>query len=315
MLDLVTIGETMVVFIPRESGYLRYVSEFTKKTAGAESNVAIGLAKLGHSSGWISKIGNDEFGEFLLRELRGEGVDTSRVLRSDTNPTGLMFKQFRSGGETSVFYYRRDSAASTLCPEDLDADYIRSARIVHLSGITPALSASCAETVPHIMRIAREAGALVSFDPNIRLRLWDAARAKQTLAPLFAQSDIVLIGQDEGEMLVGEREPEGIIAALRAQGARWIAVKMGKRGAMVADQSESFMIPIVDGPVVDNVGAGDAFDAGFLCGILEGCGMRECGEMGSIMGGAAVSANGDVEGLPNREQFDRIRQKATMIYR
>ena len=315
MLDLVTIGETMVVFIPRESGYLRYVSEFTKKTAGAESNVAIGLAKLGHSSGWISKICNDEIGEFLLRELRGEGVDTSRVLRSDTNPTGLMFKQFRSGGETSVFYYRRDSAASTLCPEDLDADYIRSARIVHLSGITPALSASCAETVPHIMRIAREAGALVSFDPNIRLRLWDAARAKQTLAPLFAQSDIVLIGQDEGEMLVGEREPEGIIAALRAQGARWIAVKMGKRGAMVADQSESFMIPIVDGPVVDNVGAGDAFDAGFLCGILEGCGVRECGEMGSIMGGAAVSANGDVEGLPNREQFDRIRQKATMIYR
>lgn len=315
MLDLVTVGETMVAFTPATPGFLRYVQQFGKVTAGAESNVAIGMAKLGHSSGWISKLGKDEFGEFVLRELRGEGVDTSRVVRSETNPTGIMFKQFNPGGESSVFYYRKNSAASTLCPADIDEEYLTQARVVHVSGVTAALSPSCAETLRHMVAVARGAGALVSFDPNIRLKLWSAQQAKETLQPLLGQSDIVLLGQDEGELLLGTSQPKEIIAALRKLSVGRIAVKMGARGAVVADGDTIAEIPAVEATVVDNIGAGDAFNTGFLSGVIEGRPVLECGEMGALMGALAVSTNGDVEGLPNREQFDNIRKQTHVVYR
>lgn len=315
MLDLVTVGETMVAFIPKEQGFLRYVQSFGKKAAGAESNVAIGIAKLGHSSGWISKLGKDEFGEYILRELRGEGVDTSRVIRSGENPTGLMFKQFNNGGETTVCYYRSNSAASTLCPEEIDNDYIRQARIVHISGVTPALSPSCARTIRHIVEITRQGGGQVSFDPNIRLKLWDRELARNTLGPLLSQSDIVLLGEDEGEILLGTKEPSEMISLLRQRGVKRIAVKMGSQGAVVADMKSIVKIPAVKTVSVDNVGAGDAFNTGVLCGIIEGRDIQECGEMGALMGSLAVSTYGDVEGLPNREQFDCIRKNVQVIYR
>ncbi len=306
MRDLVTLGETMVAFIPTTRTALRYVNTFGKVIAGAESNVAIGLSKLGHSTGWISKVGDDEFGEFIIREIRGEGVDTSHVVRDTEHSTGIMFKQFSADNESSVFYYRKNSAASTLSPTDIDESYVRDARILMVSGITPALSPSCRETVFHTVELARRHGVSVCFDPNIRRKLWSEAEARDVLAPLLALSDIVCTGLDEATILTGETSPEQVARTLRARGARWIGVKLGAAGAYVADRDTAVRLPAHPAKVVDTIGAGDAFNSGFLCGILEGKGIEACGRLGTIMGALAVSSYGDIEGLPNRAALEKI---------
>jgi 2-dehydro-3-deoxygluconokinase len=305
-IEVVTIGETMVAFIPNAHTALRYVEHFTKVVAGAESNVAVGLVKLGHSSGWISKLGNDEFGQFILRELRGEGVDVSSVLISDTNPTGIMFKQFTNDKDSSVFYYRNNSAASTIHKDELDTQYIQDARILHISGITPALSKSCEETTLEAMNFARRQGILVCFDPNIRLKLWSKQKAKSVLEPLLSLSDIVLLGEDEAELLMGLSAPIKIVDNLRKRGVRWIGIKQGSKGAYVADVNTELSIPPYPVTVVDTIGAGDAFNAGFLAGLLENKSIASCGKMGVMMGALAVSSYGDFEGLPNRASFDSM---------
>ena len=310
MLDLVTLGETMVAFIPGEPTYLRYVDSFGKTCAGAESNVAVGLCKLGRTAGWMSKVGNDEFGEFILRELRGEGVDTSRVLRHPDRPTGIMFKQFVKNSESSVFYYRKNSAAASLCPADLDEAYIASARMLLVSGITPALSPECRAAVDVAVDMAKRHGVLVCFDPNIRKKLWTAAEAKDALTPLLPRCDVVLLGADEAELLLGVSDPGEIVRALRGLGVRWMGIKMGAEGARVADGDRDVRIPAFPVHCVDNIGAGDAFNAGFLCGLLEGAPIEECGRMAALMGALAVSVPGDTEGIPNRAAFDGILRNA-----
>jgi len=331
MLDLVTFGETMVAFTPTEKGSIRYASSLGKRTAGAESNIAIGLAKLGKKTGWFSKLGEDEFGEYILRELRGEGVDTSTVVMSKNNPTGIMFKQISAGNETSVFYYRKGSAASTMMPEELPLEYIKQSKILYISGITPALSNSCKETIfaalDFAKKIAKDNQIQICFDPNIRLKLWNKEEAKECLTVLLKMSNIVLIGDEEAEILFDNFDKPNVsdkhnkyntsyvIDHLRNLGVSKIAVKLGDKGAVVADENESFHISPLLVEVVDNIGAGDAFNAGFLCGLLEGRGMEECGNMGAIMGAYAVSSYGDVEGLPNRIQLDALLNKREKIYR
>lgn len=315
MLDLITIGETMVAFMPEKKEFIRYAHNFEKKTAGAESNVAIGISKLGHKSGWISKLGKDEFGEFIIRELRGEGVDTSNVVKTNAYPTGIMFKQFNTGSETSVFYYRKNSAASKLTKDDIDENYIKQAKIVHISGITPALSKECKETIDYIISIAEKNNIIVSFDPNIRLKLWTKEEAKKSLIGILEKSQVILIGIEEAEILLGEKEPYAVINKLRNMGIEKIAIKIGSKGAIVADTKDVFEIPVVKVKVVDNIGAGDAFNSGFLSGIIEQKSIKECGKMGVLMGAFAVSSFGDVEGLPDREQFDKIMNNSQEIYR
>lgn len=315
MFDVITVGETMVSFIPKEKEKIRYAHSFCKRVAGAESNVAIGLSKLGKKSGWISKLGNDEFGEFILRELRGEGVDTSRVIRTDRYPTGIMFKETSYLNDTSVFYYRQNSAASTLSVSDLDEEYIKQAKILHLTGVTPALSNSCREVFEYLADFAKKNGILLSFDPNIRLKLWSEKEAVQCLKGVLTQSDIVLINQQEAKILLDIQETEAIIDRLRSFGAQKIAVKLGPQGAVVADQQHIYRCPQIDVPVVDNIGAGDAFNAGFLFGILEGKDTQMCGTIGSMMGSLAVASVGDTEGLPDREQIRKYLNHEKIIYR
>jgi len=305
MPEVITIGETMVLFSPMQNGPLRYVHGFQKSMAGAESNVAIGLTKLSHSCGWLRRGGPDEFGEFLLREIRGEGVDVAQVKMDPEAPTGLMFKEIHEGRETKVYYYRRNSAASRMSPDDLDEEYISRAKILHLTGITPALSQSCRETVYRAIEMAREKGILVSFDPNIRLKLWNRKEAAEVLGQILRRADIVLPGLDEAQMILGLDEPDEIIDALLSFGIKKVALKLGKEGALVADRESRIK---VDGfkvdRVVDPIGAGDAYAAGFLAGILEGKSLLECGRLANAMGAFAVTSRGDIEGLPTRSELE-----------
>jgi 2-dehydro-3-deoxygluconokinase len=314
-LEVITIGESLVAFVPNAHTKLRYVQQFSKVVAGAESNVAVGLSKLGHPTGWMSKVGSDEFGQFIIRELRAEGVDTSHVLISDEGPSGIMFKQFSANLASQVFYYRKGSAASTLKVSDLDWEYLKQAKVLHLSGITPALSTSCRDVVDELFSFAKQQGILLSFDPNIRRKLWSEAEAARVLSPLLAQADIVLMGEDEGELLLGSDDRHRIAAMLLEKGAKAIGIKRGGEGAFVADAVAGFDIPIHPVKVVDTIGAGDAFNAGFLAGILEGKPIKECGRMGSLMGALAVSSYGDTEGLPDRKAFDDLMQNEKEIER
>lgn len=305
MLDVVTLGETMVLMTPEVSGPLRYVNRFIKQIGGAESNFAIGIVRLGHKAGWISKLGNDEFGKYILSFIRGEGVDTSRVKFDPEAPTAVYFKERREYGETRVYYYRRGSAASRLTPEDLDPDYIGSAKYLHVTGITPALSESCYLTVKEAIKIAKSRGVKVSLDPNIRLKLWSKERAREVIMELAEQADIVLPGVSEGEILVGEKDPEKIAAKFLDLGVSIVVVKLGEKGAYYATKNESKFVPGYPVErVVDPIGAGDGFAAGFIAGLLKNYSLEQAVKLANAVGAIVTTVIGDVEGLPTMEEVE-----------
>lgn len=303
MLDVVTLGESMILLTPLSQGRMRYADLYRRSLAGAESNVAIGLARLGLRAGWISQVGADEFGAYIVAQIRGEGVDVSRVRVDPQAPTGLYFKEFRRPGETHVWYYRRGSAASRLSPECVDWDYVRSAKILHLTGITPALSDSCAATVRRAIAEARSAGVQVSFDPNIRLKLWSAEDARRFILDILPQVDILLPGRDEAQLLVGPGEPEALCRHLRALGPSVIGLKLGSAGAAAADASGVYFAPSPPVTVVDTIGAGDGFAAAFLACRLKGYTLPQTVALAAAAGALVTTVSGDVEGLPTWDEL------------
>ena len=314
MPEIITAGETMAVMSPREQGPLRYVSDYKLRMAGAESNVAVGICKMGHTAGWISRLGEDEMGAFVLNATRGEGVDCQNVIIDKAHRTGLMLKEM-GNGETKVYYYRENSAASHLCPADLDETYLATAKIIHLTGITPVLSKSCEETCIAMAEFANKNNMMLSFDPNIRKKLWKERDYRPLMKELLYKADIALLGKDEAEQILGISDPEEIVGILREKGVKYIAVKDGGNGAWVANQDTmEFMAPYPCRPV-DPIGAGDAFNAGFLCGILEGKPLAECGRMAAIAGALATETPGDIEGYPSRKQLEMKMQSGKEIYR
>jgi 2-dehydro-3-deoxygluconokinase len=307
LVDVVSLGEMMVMLVATEPGPLRTADTFRKHVAGSEANVAIGLARLGHQPGWISRLGDDEFGHYVRNFLRGEGVDVSQVILDPDHPTGTAFKERRELGPRRVIYYRRGSAASFLSPADLNPAYFQGARYFHVSGINPALSTSMHETTRAAISLAKEAGALISFDPNVRLRLWDADTCRRTLRELMPQCDLVLPGADEAELLTGESDPEQAARALRQLGVRQVVVKLGAQGSLSLDDAGVLRVPAFPlERIVDPVGAGDGFAAGFLSGQLRGWGTAESLRLANLVGAAAMSVSGDVEGLPTFEEVGAL---------
>jgi 2-dehydro-3-deoxygluconokinase len=304
-MDVVTIGEAMVVFSPMRTGYLRHAHTFQKGIAGAESNVAIGLARLGHKVGWISRLGEDEFGTEILAILRGEGVDVSQVIRDDSSPTGIYFKEFLRPEEIRVYYYRQNSAASKLSVTDLDEAYIAKAKYLHLTGITPALSDACLQTVWEAIRVAKKNGVKIVFDPNLRRKLWkDENEAKRILLELSSYADIVLPGLSEGEFLFGKCDIETMAEKFLENGASLVVLKLGENGAYYSSNEDKGSVPAFEvKQVVDPVGAGDGFAAGFLSGLLEQNTIYDAVYKGCVVGAAVTMANGDVEGLPDKQSI------------
>ena len=313
MPEIVTIGETMVSLAPGKSGFLRYADSFSPGVAGAESNVAVYASRFGHTSGWISRLGEDEFGYLIQNAVRAEGVDASQVKFVEGGRTGVMFRQMLTGRETSVFYYRNGSAASGMDETDLPETYLREAKILHLTGITPVLSESCLEMTQKAIKMARDWGCMVSFDPNVRKKLWGGQDYRGVLREMALEADIVLLGLEEGRMLFETEDPESLLKLLFQKGrAKYVAVKNGDRGAVAATREESVEIPPYPCHCVDPIGAGDAFNAGFLCGILENLPVEQCGKMGAAAGAMATECVGDTGGCPSRrylEDFLRGREE------
>lgn len=313
--ELATLGETMCAMVPGSSGPLRYVQDFRPRIAGAESNLAIGMAKLGHSAAWISRLGDDELGRYVNNMIRAEGVDVTGVVFDGAHRTGVMFKEM-GVGETRVFYYRENSAASHLSPDDIDEAMIAGARVVHLTGITPALSASCEQAVLAAFELAGKHNVPVSFDPNVRRKLWKDRDYAPLLRDLTLRSSIVLLGVDEAETVLGLTEPEDIFDMLLNDGAAtMVAIKNGGEGAWVADASCRRHVPPIECTCIEPIGAGDAFNAGFLSGWLEGKDVETCGRMGAIAGGMATQVIGDIEGYPDARRMRAMLEKTKEIYR
>ena len=300
---MVTLGECMVLFLAEQAGPLREALTFRKHIGGAEANVAIGVCRLGHSAGWISRVGDDDLGRAILFRLRGEGVDVSRAMTDPLAPTGVMIRERREVGPIQVAYYRRGSAASQLSPSDLDEAYIRQAKVLHLTGITPALSESCRAVVFAAAEVARAAGVPVVLDPNLRLKLWSAEEARATLRDLSRLADVLLPGSDEAELLSGEADPEAAARALLALGPRLVVVKVGGSGCVAVTDSGVTLAAGVSLPrVVDPVGAGDAFAAGFHVGQLREMDLAQILWLANRCGALAMTVPGDIEGFPRWEE-------------
>ena len=315
MPEVITIGETMICFTPGANAPLRYVQDYKARIAGAESNLAIGIEKLGHTAAWISKLGQDEFGQYVCNMVRAEGVNTKGVIFDESHATGLMFKE-TSQGETKVYYYRENSAASTMTPKDIDVSYFENAKILHLTGITPVLSESCMETVLFAMELANKNNMKISFDPNIRKKLWKSRDYTKPILDLCLKSQIVLLGLDEAKVLLHTEDKDEIINYFFEKGkAEHIAIKDGARGAFVADKKNKIFIPPYLCKCIDPIGAGDAFNAAFLVGILEEKDIEVCGKMGGIAGALATETLGDIEGYPSSEKIKSISNNIEETFR
>ncbi|SEC51908.1 2-dehydro-3-deoxygluconokinase [Paenibacillus sp. GP183] len=312
--ELLTFGETMALMMPASGKGLEYSSQLHQLFGGAESNVAIGVARLGRRAGWFGLLGHDPLGRRILKTIRGEGVDVSRAALTPEAPTGLMMREVLMG-KTSVYYYRKNSAASRMAPKHLDESYIAQAKILHVTGITAALSETCRATVIEAMHLARRHGVKVSFDPNLRLKLWSIEEARPVLLAMAKEADIFLPGLDELKLLYQTEDWNEIVAKLRNLTAVSI-VKGGDDETYVIDKDSVTAVPYFRVEhVVDTVGAGDGFCAGFLVGLLRGYPYPEAVRIGNLVGSMVIQMEGDWEGIPTWEQVEAVLNDVNHIER
>ena len=310
MLDLLTVGEPLICLTA--AGRLSASPSLAKSVGGAEANVAIGLARLGLRTGYVSRVGADPFGDEIVRTLRGEGVDVSRVQRSTARPTGLMVKELRSPHDVRVHYYRQGSAVT-----ELDGiGHAPAARHVHATGITLALGAGPAAAVGELLAAARAMGAGVSFDPNIRLKLWSLDDAVLALREILPQVDDLLLSEAEALALSGAGELDEALLWLVDRGIARVVVRRGAAGAVGAGGGERVEVAAgAAGPVLDSVGAGDAFTAGYLFERLRGATFAAAMATGTWAAGHVVAHLGDYEGLPDRADYEAWRGGAKAVDR
>ncbi|WP_282797018.1 sugar kinase [Streptomyces sp. CC224B] len=306
--DLLTFGETMVAL--RGDGPLRLGGAMTVSVAGAESNVAVGLARLGHGVRWAGAVGDDEAGELVLRTLRAEGVDVGGAHRDPHAPTGLILFEARLPEVTRVHHYRSGSAGSRL-----DADAVERAftaappRLLHLTGVTPALGEAARAAWERALRLARDHAVPVCLDVNFRGRLWSRREAGAFLRPWLPYVDVLVASADELPLCL---PPDGPAAAdpgeqarrLLGLGVPEVVVKLGAGGATAyGDGGAPVHRPAVPVRAVDTVGAGDAFVAGYLSALLDGAGVAARLERAVTTGAFAVASRGDWEGAPTRAEL------------
>lgn len=247
---------------------------------------------------------HDEFGRYVKYALQGDGIDLSQVSLDSQLPTGLLFKEKYHSSNPTVYYYRKGAAITNFDKSMIATEYIAQAKIMHVTGIFPALSDSCREACFHALKLAKDLGVTISFDPNLRLKLWDRETAKNTLLEMSHYADIVLPGIDEAEFLFGTHKPEEAIAEFHRLGAKVVALKLGKDGCMVSDGKDIVTVAGYNAHnFIDSVGAGDGFAAGFLSGYLHGKNIFECGQLANGIGAMATLVRGDSEGYPSMKQL------------
>ncbi|KHO19245.1 sugar kinase [Mycolicibacterium setense] len=308
--DVVTLGESLGLLTAPQAGRLHHNPTLRLGFGGAESNVAIGVARLGGTAAWIGRLGADSLGELILRELRAEGVHPYPAHDLDT-ATALMIKERPHPGAARVSYYRRGHAGSRLRPADVPIAVVTDTKILHVTGISAALGDSARSAAHAAIDAATSAGASVSFDVNHRTALWSDQRAAAAAYLELAQrADIVFAGEAEAQLLTGAETPGRQLDALLSLGIDCAVVKRGAEGAMAATAEDRCAGPAVAVPVIDTVGAGDAFVAGWLADLARGATLRQCLDTALACGAFACTGDGDWESAPSRDDLRWLRHGA-----
>jgi 2-dehydro-3-deoxygluconokinase len=297
--EVITIGECMALIYPNQPVSLNKAGTLKFDMAGAESNFAIALSRLNHSVRFITRLGKDPFGNYIRQVLEQEKVVVDGVLDSEDAPTGLFFREWLTDGQRRVYYYRAGSAASQLTPSDLKAIWFQGVKILHLTGITPALSRSCLQTCWKAIELAKKNHLLISFDPNYRSPLWDYDTAREVLFPFAQKADFLLLGHEDAFALFNTKNDDEILRAAGEAGPKITVLKRAERGALALIENKIVEVeayPVSE--VKDPVGAGDGFDAGFIAGYLRGWDAGKSLQLAAKVGALAVTTMGDYHGYP-----------------
>jgi len=299
--DVVTLGEVLAVFIAPDGSPLGRSDRFQLTVAGAESNVAVGLARLGHDVAFVGRVGDDALGRRALRELRAEGVDVDRVVVDTDRATAVLVRDAPTVGTTEVVYHRAGSAGSALRPADLDLTSIAGARLLHVTGITAAISSSAFEACVLAAETARASGTTVTFDPNVRRRIGTRDGWRTIVETMTPLADVVLVGADDASYVLPDAERTAVATWFHRRGVDTVVWKDGAHGsAEIGAHDDVVEQPAVTVPVVDAVGAGDAFAAGWISGWLDGVDVRTRLLRAATSAASVVANVGDLPGLPDR---------------
>ncbi len=296
--SIISLGEPLIEFNrPREGDGRTWLQGF----GGDSQNVAIAAARQGVSAGYLTSLGQDWMGDAFIELWQAEGVDASRVIRHPTAPTGVSFVTHTAAGH-KFDYLRKNSAASLMQPENLPIDYIAGARFFHVSAIGQAISESARATCAAAIEAARSAGVKVSYDTNLRLRLWDLDTARRTIDATIARCDIVLPSLDDSQQLTGLASPDAIVDFYLRLGAPLVALKMAAKGCLIATASERFRLPPHPVTLVDATGAGDTFDGAFLARLLAGDDLESAGRYANVAAALSTQGYGAVTPIPRRAE-------------
>jgi 2-dehydro-3-deoxygluconokinase len=304
-LDVVTFGEPLFMFYANETGELEDVSSWSRALAGAETNVATGFSRLGLNTGLVTKLGEDSFGRFITKAMEEENIDTTGVKTTDEQFTGMYLKGKVEVGDPGIEYFRKGSAASTMSIDDFDKDYFSQAKLLHMTSIFAALSENTREFSYHVAKEMKEMGKIISFDPNLRLNLWDRDLMIKTVNELAEYADIIMPGLGEGEILTGYDNSEDIAKFYLDKGVKLVVVTEAD-GAYYATPEETGFVKGYDVKAIDTVGAGDGFAVGVNSAYLEGLSVEEAILRGNAIGARQVTFAGDNDGLPTREELEEF---------
>ncbi|MCQ6264649.1 sugar kinase [Fictibacillus sp. WQ 8-8] len=312
---ILTLGDAMITLNPASTGPLRFVSTFERKVGGAELNFAIGCARLDLRSKWISRLGKDEFGRVIYNFAKGEGVDVDDVAFVEGYPTSLNVKEIREDGSGKTFYYRHQSPVLTLEPDDIKEEMFEDIDVVHLTGVFLAIHQKNMHIVQKVIAIAKEKELLISFDPNIRLKLWSLDEARAAYQTLFPDIDILLTGRDEIKSIIGSDKEEELTSFAERYSISQLVIKDGARGSALYSNHQWLHQEAFPVNPVDTVGAGDGFDAGYLYALLHGFEPERRLEFANAVGALVTTVSGDNEGLPLLEEVFSFINKEAVVER
>lgn len=293
-----TIGDGLITMNPSTNGPLRFVTQFDRKIGGAELNFAIGSSRLGLSSRWISRLGDDEFGRLIYNYARGEGIDTSHVELINSYSTPLNFKEIKEDGSGRTFYYRDNSPILTFDSSDIKQSMFTNIDVLHLSGVFLSVMKNKLNIIEKIVKLAKQSDVIISFDPNLRLKIWELSEAKYVYEKIFPYIDIFLTGLDEINLIADISTKNEIESFAKKYNIKDVVIKKGAQGSMLYRDSKWYEKEAHKVHTVDTVGAGDGFDAGYIYGFLHNYNPNKLLNFSNAIGALVTTVSGDNEGLP-----------------
>ena len=307
MPDMVTIGECMIELFSDKP--IEFSATFERSLAGDTFNILVAAGRLGTTTGYITRLGDDPFKEYLTTAFTSENIDISQI-KTVPGFNAAHFVSVNADGDRDFVYYRANSAPTTINPDDLDPDYIASSKILHCSGIAQAISNSSRETVLEAAKIAKANGVTVSYDPNFRYQLWSPHEARLAMEEIMPYTDIFLPSTPaDSEVLFGTQDEKIVLEQAQSMGVQTSVITMGEKGAFVSSQEDTFYIkPHNTKNIIDTTGAGDSFKGGVIHSLLSGKSIRESAEIGNIMAGLNIQGRGALGAMPTGQEVYQIYQ-------